>query len=98
MQRLVFPLAAALTLGLAPFFPEPHVVGKLRWVFGGAVGMGAVDWFDLAMHGAPWVWLTVALVLETRRESSERAPRWMIGALAASLALAVLCVTVALAQ
>jgi len=44
-----------LTLGLAPFAPEPHLVGKLRWVAGGAVGMGAADWFDLVMHGAPWV-------------------------------------------
>lgn len=44
----------SLTLGLAPFFPEPHVVGKIRWVAGGAVGMGTMDWLDLLMHGAPW--------------------------------------------
>lgn len=43
-----------LTLGLAPFLPEPHLVGKIRWVAGGAVGMQAQDWFDLVMHGAPW--------------------------------------------
>lgn len=96
LQRLAFPLGAALTLGLAPFFPEPHLLGKIRWVAGGAVGMGPMDWFDLVLHGAPWVWLVVALVLETRREPAERAPRWMIGALVAALAAAVLCVTVAL--
>mgnify|MGYP000353492870 CR=1 FL=1 len=56
---LMMPAMASLTLGLAPFFPEPHLVGKLRWVAGGAVGMGAMDWFDLVMHGAPWVWLAV---------------------------------------
>lgn len=56
-QTLLFPLVAALTLGLAPFTPEPHLLGKLRWVAGGAEGMAAMDWFDLAMHGAPWVWL-----------------------------------------
>ncbi|MEZ4316287.1 MAG: hypothetical protein R3F61_02235 [Myxococcota bacterium] len=54
---LVVPLLASLTLGLAPFTPEPHLVGKIRWVAGGAVGMQAGDWFDLVMHGAPWVWL-----------------------------------------
>ncbi|MEQ8553701.1 MAG: hypothetical protein RIC06_03300 [Cyclobacteriaceae bacterium] len=47
----------SLTLGLAPFSPEPHLWGKLKWVWGGAVGMQAVDYFDLIMHGAPWVFL-----------------------------------------
>lgn len=50
---------ACLTLGLAPFFPEPHIVGKIRWVAGGAVGMQATDWFDLLLHGAPWIALIV---------------------------------------
>lgn len=66
-RSLLFPLVAALTLGLAPMWPEPHVVGKLRWVWGGAVGMGPQDWFDLALHGAPWLWLTGALVVWIRR-------------------------------
>lgn len=60
--QLGMPLLASLTLGLAPFVPEPHLVGKLRWVAGGAVGMGGADWFDLVFHGAPWVWLAVAVV------------------------------------
>ena len=47
----------SLTLGLAPFVPEPHIVGKLAWVTGGAVGMTGRDWFDLVLHGAPWVML-----------------------------------------
>lgn len=58
---LLAPLLASLTLGLAPFVPEPHLLGKLRWVAGGADGMAAADWFDLALHGAPWLWLGVAL-------------------------------------
>lgn len=53
----VLPVLASLTLGLAPFTPEPHIVGKLRWVAGGGVGMTAMDWGDLLMHGAPWLWL-----------------------------------------
>jgi len=55
-------LIACLSLGLAPFFPEPHIVGKLRWVAGGGVGMKAMDWFDLIMHGAPFVYLGAALL------------------------------------
>lgn len=62
MNRLVAPALLAVGLGLAPFAPEPHLVGKLRWVAGGAVGMGPMDWFDLVMHGAPVVWLIVELV------------------------------------
>ncbi len=66
---LLPPLVASLTLGLAPFLPEPHVVGKLRWIAGGAVGMAPMDWLDLLMHGAPWVWLGWALLqrLDRRR-------------------------------
>ncbi len=48
---------ACLTLGLAPFSPEPHLFGKIRWVVGGAVGMKVMDWFDLVLHGLPWVLL-----------------------------------------
>ena len=53
---------ASLTLGLAPFAPEPHIVGKLRWIAGGAVGMAPMDWFDVVLHGTPWVLLMVAAV------------------------------------
>ncbi|MFK7933717.1 MAG: hypothetical protein AB8G22_09410 [Saprospiraceae bacterium] len=52
-----FLAIACLTLGLAPFFPEPHLFGKIRWVLGGAVGMQPTDWLDLAWHGLPWILL-----------------------------------------
>ncbi|MBL7829320.1 MAG: hypothetical protein JNJ57_21975 [Saprospiraceae bacterium] len=55
---------ACLTLGLAPFVPEPHVWGKLRWVAGGAIGMKPMDWFDLIMHGSPWVLLLRLILLK----------------------------------
>jgi hypothetical protein len=72
-RPLALPLLASLTLGLAPYVPEPHVVGKLRWVLGGAHGMTAVDWGDLVMHGAPWVWLAGAAVLVgVRRQAARR--------------------------
>ena len=50
-------IALCLTLGLAPFVPEPHIWGKLRWVAGGARGMETMDWFDLLFHGLPWLLL-----------------------------------------
>jgi len=62
-NKLLFALVLALTLGLAPFVPEPHIFGKIRWVFGGAKGMQAIDYFDMVLHGAPWVYLGYQLVL-----------------------------------
>ena len=45
------------TMGLMPYFPEPHVWGKLRWISGGGVGMKLIDWGDFLMHGMPWILL-----------------------------------------
>ena len=60
-------IALCLTLGLAPFLPEPHIWGKLRWVAGGARGMGAMDWFDLLLHGLPWLLLLRLLIVALLR-------------------------------
>ncbi|MGB5435561.1 MAG: hypothetical protein WBM98_06705 [Maribacter sp.] len=46
-----------LTLGLAPFFPEPHIWGKILWIAGGANGMAFMDWFDVVLHGSPFILL-----------------------------------------
>lgn len=54
-QSLV--IIACLTLGLAPFVPEPHIWGKIKWIAGGAVGMKLIDWLDFLMHGIPWMLL-----------------------------------------
>ncbi len=61
MNNLTIAVVLCLTLGLAPFVPEPHIVGKLKWLAGGGSGMGALDFFDLLMHGAPWLWLIYLL-------------------------------------
>lgn len=50
-------VVASLTLGLTPFFPEPHIWGKLKWIAGGAKGMQPLDWFDTIFHGLPWILL-----------------------------------------
>ena len=59
-------LLASLTLGLAPFSPEPHVWGKIKWVVGGAHCMQPMDWFDLLLHGLPWVLLLIAAAARLR--------------------------------
>ncbi len=55
-------LVIALTLGLAPFLPEPHVWEKLKWILAGASGMKPIDWFDFFLHGTPWVMLIYSLI------------------------------------
>lgn len=62
VQKLALPLILVVTLGFAPFSPEPHLFGKLRWLWGGAHGMGAKDWFDLVLHGFPFIYLILTTV------------------------------------
>lgn len=64
-------LLLCFSLGLAPFIPEPHIWGKLKWVLGGAEGMEPMDWFDLLMHGAPWLLLIVKAVLGVWERSKD---------------------------
>ncbi len=54
-------LVIALTLGLAPFTPEPHAWEKLKWIISGAEGMRPIDWFDFLMHGLPWILLFISI-------------------------------------
>lgn len=56
-QNLILAFVASLTLGLAPFYPEPHIIGKLKWIAGGGQDMQMMDYADLVMHGMPWVFL-----------------------------------------
>jgi len=58
-----------LTLGLAPFFPEPHLWGKLKWIAGGANGMLLMDWFDVVLHGFPWVLLIRIFILKINKKN-----------------------------
>lgn len=58
---LPFILILCLTLGLAPFVPEPHLFEKVRMLFQGTLSK-PVDIFDMLMHGAPWLVLVAKLV------------------------------------
>jgi len=62
MKKYFFILTACLTVGLAPYSSEPHLVGKLRWILGGAQGMQMLDWGDALMHGSPWLVLLYFVV------------------------------------
>ena len=56
LDQISWPIAiiAALTLGLAPFFPEPHIWEKLKMLASGTLTR-PLDMFDLALHAAPWL-------------------------------------------
>ena len=54
---------ASVTLGLAPFLPEPHIWKQILNIYHGRL-TESIDWLDLLMHGAPWVLLIISLVLK----------------------------------
>lgn len=61
-QLPVLPLVLlALTLGLAPFLPEPHLWEKLRMLAAGTL-VRPLDIFDLLLHAAPWALLAAKLL------------------------------------
>ena len=62
-------LLLCLTLGLAPYFPEPHIVGKIRWIVGGANGMKLLDWFDTSLHGFPFVLLIRLIAIKLLKKN-----------------------------
>lgn len=57
---------AALTLGLAPFSPEPHIVEKLRMLSQGTLKR-PLDIFDFCLHATPFLLLVAKLVRQALR-------------------------------
>ena len=53
-----------LTLGLAPFVPEPHVWEKLKMLASGEL-TDILDILDLILHGAPWLLLIIKLYMQS---------------------------------
>jgi hypothetical protein len=68
-QPLILFVIASLTLGLAPFVPEPHLIEKLRMLVSGELSR-PIDMFDLVMHAAPWVLLLLKLYRRTLNRGS----------------------------
>jgi hypothetical protein len=58
-------VVAALTLGLAPFVPEPHLWEKLGMLAKGELAR-PIDIFDLILHATPWVLLAIKLARSVR--------------------------------
>jgi hypothetical protein len=54
-------ILACLTLGLAPFAP-PHIWEKLQLLVKGEL-VRPIDWFDLVLHGTPWVLLVLKAIV-----------------------------------
>jgi hypothetical protein len=55
-------LVLCLTLGLAPFTPQPHVWEKLQMLVAGEL-VKPIDIFDLLLHATPWILLVLKLSL-----------------------------------
>ncbi len=55
-------IVLCLTLGLAPFTPEPHLWEKLKLLVAAEL-VKPIDMFDLLLHGAPWILLILKLSL-----------------------------------
>jgi hypothetical protein len=63
-------IVLCLTLGLAPFAPQPHLWEKLGMLASGELTR-ALDIFDLLLHGSPWL-LLVAKLLWLAKSRSPR--------------------------
>lgn len=59
-QPLFLFVLLALTLGLAPFVPEPHIWEKLKMLAAGTL-VKPIDIFDLLFHAVPWILLALKL-------------------------------------
>jgi len=67
---LTFFIAICASLGMAPFFPEPHVWEKLQMLMNGTLSR-PVDIFDFFMHGTPWLLLTLKLLRLTTKKDEQ---------------------------
>ncbi len=58
-------------MGLAPFTPQPHILEKIKWLLEGKKTLAMLDWFDVLMHGTPWVFLVLALIAKVSEKKTE---------------------------
>ena len=72
-MNLPILIVACLTLGLAPFMPEPHLWEKLKMLTSGELTK-PVDIFDLLLHGTPWILLIIKLVLLATKKRKHENP------------------------
>lgn len=70
-KHLPMAVMTSLTLGLAPFYPHAHIWKQLKNLWYGRT-MTGMDWLDLLMHGAPWVFLIIVLVSMFREKQKSK--------------------------
>ncbi len=58
---LTLIILACILLGLAPFFPEPHIWEKLKMLTSGTL-VRPLDIFDLVLHSTPFIVLILKLI------------------------------------
>lgn len=63
-------IVLCLTLGLAPFRPQPHLLEKLAMLVAGDL-VQAIDIFDLLLHASPWLLLILKLALPKNRNAGD---------------------------
>jgi hypothetical protein len=67
---LALLVVMCLTLGLAPFTPEPHLLEKIKMLVAGEL-VKLIDIFDLVLHGSPWALLILKLYFLTTKSKVE---------------------------
>ena len=65
--RFLVPLA--LLLGLAPFYPQPHLIEKLGMLLAGMLHK-PIDIFDLFWHTWPFALLAYRIFQDVKRRAS----------------------------
>lgn len=70
LNNLRIVILLCLTLGLAPYYPEPHIAGKIKWILGGATDMKFMDVFDLLLHGIPFILLIRIIYIKVNKTAS----------------------------
>lgn len=54
-----------ITLGLAPYSPQPHIIEKLILLTNGQLST-PVDIFDFLMHLSPFILLTLKIIISLK--------------------------------
>lgn len=67
-----FLLPLVLLLGFVPFFPQPHIVEKVRMLLAGTL-VRPLDTFDLVWHALPFALLGYKIFTDIKARSSKRA-------------------------
>lgn len=64
--KILIPLV--LLLGLAPFYPQPHIVEKIRMLAAGTLAK-PIDVFDLLWHAWPFALLAYRIFRDLRHQT-----------------------------